>query len=119
MRDSAGLGTDTERAWADFAAYVQAGDDWVTEQLRSLVRVARTDEVLTTLYPFQSMNRLCFGHERGGPARDMPCIAVTRSGEFVVLDRTYESSEGVGPEEVAVTSSPEEALRVLERRLRR
>jgi hypothetical protein len=113
------VASDVEAAWTQFAAYIDGGDDWISQGLRPLVDLARADPILSHFFPFQSLNRLCFGPEKDKPDRALPCIAVDRSGLLVILDRTYpadfDSHEGAT--ELGETSSPEAALAILKRQL--
>jgi Family of unknown function (DUF6193) len=101
--------------WSNYLAYFEGGGDWVLEGLAPVVRLAHDDPVLRGLAPYQSMARLCFGEQEGGPEDDWPCIEVDHDGRYFIFDRTYPS--GAEAVLLAETTSAEEGLRTLKQHL--
>jgi hypothetical protein len=63
----------------------QLGDSWVDVAIRPLVAAAVESESLGGLFPFTSMNRLCFSRCSDYPFTfDCPCIEATPSTYFVL-----------------------------------
>jgi len=62
----------------------QLGDSWVDEALRPLVEAAAQTESLSRLFPFTSMNRLCFSRCSDYPyTLDCPCIEANGSSYLI------------------------------------
>jgi len=67
------------------AAREQLGDSWVDLAIRPVVAAAAESESLSNLFPFTSMNRLCFSRCSDYPFTfDCPCIEATPTTYFVL-----------------------------------
>jgi hypothetical protein len=98
VNDQAGAGDKlhllrTQR-WSGFIKALESGDDWVSTGLLPVARLAREHPQLGPLFPFQSLNRLCFSRCFPGPyTNDCPCIAVDNLGRFGVSAYPYPRGE--------------------------
>ncbi len=79
-----------QQRWERLLATLEGGDDWVSRQMLPAARLAHRDERLARLFPFRSLNRLCFSRCSEFPyTNDCPCIVVARSGECAVERLPY------------------------------
>jgi hypothetical protein len=109
------MSEEARNRWAAFAegCEAQAEDDGFCARVLPLIYAARIDPVIGSLFPFRSLNRLCFAATEAEhkPRHDYPCIDVLPDGTYCVEDRTYRAK--VGPPAVLThVATPEEALAV-------
>jgi hypothetical protein len=94
--------------WTAEVERVNAGSSWVDESLQPVVAAAAADPDLRRLFPFTSMNRLCFSRSSRYPwTFDCPCIAANRR-HYVVLT-TWTVADDPAPE-LAETDDPAKAV---------
>jgi hypothetical protein len=75
--------TRRDREWNSMLRYLEKGNSWVTSGLLPVALLARDHPRLGLLFPFQSVNRLCFSRCSDFPyTNDCPCIGVDRKGAF-------------------------------------
>lgn len=90
--------------WQAELERVATGDSWVERSLAPVVAAAASDPDLGALFPFTSLNRLCFSRCSTYPYTfDCPCIAVHRGG-YAVL-----SAWAVGDEPAPVLAETDDA----------
>lgn len=90
--------------WQQQLDRAATGDTWVDQSLEPVVAAAATDPDLRRLFPFKSLNRLCFSRCSAYPyTLDCPCIAAGR-GRYVVL-----STSAVGDEPAPVLAETDDA----------
>lgn len=111
------MSTDAGERWAAFAAECAeraSGDDWFYAGVLPLVRAARNDPVVGALFPFRSLNRLCFSRTANAykPQHDLPCIDVISGGTFCVERLTYIDNDSAA-NELTDVNTPAAALEVL------
>ena len=87
------VATTLRERWSAKIERVGAGSSWVDQSLEPVVTVAAADPDLRELFPFTSMNRLCFSRCSAYPYTvDCPCISADR-GHYVVLSTWAVSDE--------------------------
>ena len=90
---------------------IATGTSWVELWLQPVLALAAADQDLRRLFPFTSMNRLCFSRCSEYPfTLDCPCISVSKD-QYVVV-----STWAVGDEPAPVlaeTADPGEAVAAL------
>jgi hypothetical protein len=102
-------------AWAHELERIAAGSTWVDKSLRPILAAAADDPDLRSLFPFTSMNRLCFSRCSAYPYTfDCPCIAADR-GHYSVL-ATWAVSDEPAPI-LAEADEAAEAVSVVVRHL--
>lgn len=98
------LETELRGRWQRQLDRVTTGDTWVEQSLEPVVTVAASDPDLRRLFPFTSLNRLCFSRCSAYPyTLDCPCIAAGH-GRYVVL-----STWAVGDEPAPVLAETDDA----------
>lgn len=75
---------EVDDCWGRDRLRLSGSDDWASEQLIPVIEAAAASERLRRLFPFQSLNRMCFSREPGPPADDLPCIVAQRDGRYLV-----------------------------------
>jgi hypothetical protein len=71
-------------AWGAVAKRAAEDPPWLRDLLVPLVAAARRTPELAELFPFTSMNRLCFSRCSDYPfTLDCPCVAIGRGGYLV------------------------------------
>jgi Family of unknown function (DUF6193) len=104
-----------EARWSSEDERIRAGTTWVDEALRPLLAAAARSDQLRNLFPFTSMNRLCFSRCSDYPyTMDCPCIAVAEA-RFTVQATWAVSDEPA--ETLAETTNADEAIAVVEANL--
>lgn len=103
-----------EAAWAAELRLVTPENGWVEESLPRLFRAAAEVEALRRLFPFTSLNRLCFSRCSRFPFTfDCPCVAADR-GFYTVLATWSVAGE---PPVLGETTSVAEALALVVKNL--
>lgn len=101
-----------EAAWETVVDRAAGDPEWLRALSVPLVTLARATPELAALFPFTSMNRLCFSRCSDYPfTLDCPCVGVGRSG--YVVQGTWAVSEEQGPPLLDVTFDLELVVRVL------
>lgn len=101
--------------WAAELDRIGVDSTWVGELLRPVLAAACEDPELRRLFPFQSMNRLCFSRCSEYPyTLDCPCISAHRGGYAVLA--TWAVSDDPAPV-LADTEDPAEAASIVARHL--
>lgn len=101
--------------WTTEVDRIGAGSTWVDESLQPVLAAAAAHPDLRRLFPFTSMNRLCFSRCSEYPYTfDCPCIAAGR-GQYAVL-ATWAVGDEPAPV-LAETDDPTEAVSVMVKHL--
>ena len=99
-------------AWEALTQSVEEDASWVGDSMRPLVRAASQRAELRVLFPFTSLNRLCFSRSSYYPyTTDCPCIAAVE-GKYVVY-RTWTVTDQPAPVIEQETSDVDAALRII------
>jgi hypothetical protein len=99
--------------WAVEVHRVSSGSNWVDESLTPVIVAAAADPDLRALFPFTSMNRLCFSRCSKYPyTLDCPCISANR-GHYEVL-ATWAVSDEPAPVLLETTDVAEAVAAVVE-----
>ncbi len=79
-----------DQVWDSMLRYLEGSDGRYLRGLLPVARLARKHPRLGLLFPFQSVNRLCFSRCFPGPyTNDCPCIGVDKLGRFGVSAFPY------------------------------
>jgi len=101
-----------ERAWTEVAKHAAKDKPWLRDLLLPLVEAAKETPELAVLFPFTSMNRLCFSRCSDYPfTLDCPCVAVGRNG--YVVQPTWAVSEEQDAPLLGTTDDLASVLRVV------
>jgi hypothetical protein len=94
------IATVLEQRWDAFIGGLEGDDSWVGRGLLVVARLARAESTLGGVFPFQSLNRLCFSRCSDFPyTNDLPCIGVGKQGEFGVDRYPYSKNGRDEPDE--------------------
>ncbi len=109
--------------WSFALQWSAVDPTWVYQLLHPIVAAAAADPVLQRLFPFTSLNRLCFSRSSKYPYTfDCPCIAANREqhaadrGRYTVL-ATWEHSLIATAPILAETDDPIVAVSVVVKHL--
>lgn len=87
------VATALRERWSALVERIGAGSSRVEQSLEPVVTMAAAHPDLQDLFPFTSMNRLCFSRCAAYPyTMDCPCISADR-GHYVVLSTWAVSDE--------------------------
>jgi hypothetical protein len=90
MTSNEALRVRRDNEWASMVRHLEASESWVNSGLLPVARIARTHPRFQLLFPFLSLNQLCFSRCSDGPyTNDCPCIGVDRRGVYGVTAFPY------------------------------
>lgn len=99
--------------WDELLSRCDDDQSWVGQALRPVIAAASASSQLRALFPFTSLNRLCFSRCSDYPyTGDCPCIVAT-AGDYVVLATWFVSDEPA-PELLTTTDLDEAISTVVE-----
>jgi hypothetical protein len=100
---------ELQARWTSELERIGRDDSWVGQALRPVIAAASAVPQLQALFPFTSVNRLCFSRCSDYPYTvDCPCIAATKASEYIVQARWTVSDEP--PPELLFTTDLDRAL---------
>ena len=83
--DRDGIAAVLAERWAELMRLFESDESWPGRGLLPVASLAHADAMFRGLFPFQSLNRLCFSRCSTWPyTNDFPCIGVGKGGDYGV-----------------------------------